>query len=174
MYLRKAKKFTLLCLSVMMIMSSLVVAYAEETACNHHYAEKKFIAEPSIYNEGVQLLECTKCGNQITQRTPRLNPYIKVKSHKFQGKKGKTYSIGLQYAPGDNVAKVKYSKKGIIKFNPEKGTFKCKKVGKTYLTVILDSGLSVKCKVVVKKKVKKSKKTVEIFNIKTSYENIFN
>lgn len=107
-------------------------------------------AYATALKSGKEYKECWECHLIETKVSPKLKAIIKLSATKKKIKKKSSFYLSIKrYTYGDDVKKYTTSNKKIATVT-KSGRVTGKKKGTTYITVKMKSGISAKCKVIVK------------------------
>jgi len=103
----------------------------------------------TIFKEGILKKQCSRCRNVENLTYPKLKSKVELTKKKIIIKVGNSSKIKIKKkTSGDKVAKWITSNKRIVTVN-NKGLVKGKSKGKTTIKVVMKSGCSKKCNVIV-------------------------
>lgn len=131
-------------------------SYIEEilAAGSHSFSEWKIFEKPTALEEGIEIRECSNCGEEETRIVEKLKAYVNLAKKKINLKAGKTFKLKISdHAYGDYAKSWKTSNKKIAKISnktDEFCTIKPVKKGKCKITVMMESGCKAVCEVNVK------------------------
>ncbi|MBR1866542.1 MAG: hypothetical protein IJ801_08555 [Lachnospiraceae bacterium] len=121
----------------------------------HDWDDWYIIKSATISKTGLKERECFECDETETEVIPKLKPYISISKKIVKLRETKTYTIKIRYAKGDSVKKCKTSNAKVATMS-KSGKIKAKNVGTAKFTIIMKSGKTATCKVIVSAKKKTS------------------
>lgn len=116
----------------------------------HRYSDWSYTKQPSIFEKGLSSRECYTCGNVETREIPKLVAKVTLKTTKKVLRKGKSFVLKLNtWSNGDKISTYKINNKKVVTIT-SKGKVTAKKKGTAVITVVMKSGCTATCKIIVK------------------------